>query len=381
LSKLTLVSTNEDNEVAASPPPPAVVETVPPPQPDTTTDDLLDLMGDLTVTAPNSTSLVPTTMQQPQSYTYDGINLLDATATPQPPYTSNIANVQSNYDPFASGQSTNTAPPLSTDIPRVQHDPFAIPNNNNVHISSASSTAHDPFAPQLPLFTQCVPPPVAPSILHYAPTAGATPAQPITTQPPLNAGLYYASSPPSQPQLAAASPFPNAPPPTPLTPNIIQTEQPKQPQVDDALRKLVNFDDISSPANDTTSFSLSMNTNIIQEQEKKKAAIMKSNSAGNNWNNVGPQPSLAQMQSIRSTNTAKKEIMNAAAMVSHATQNGKYSGCNAPQQQSYEQQQQPSLNSNGPLLLNQGFSLGAQQQQPYDQHYASSQYQQQRWGS
>ena len=130
-------------------------------------------------------------------------------------------------------------------------------------------------------------------ILHYAPTSGATPEQPITDQPPLNTGLYYASSPPSQPQPAAVSPFPNAPPPTPLTPNIIQTEQPKQPQVDDALRKLVNFDDTSSPANDTTSFSLSMNTNIIQEQEKEKAAIMKSNSAGNNWNNVGPQTSFA----------------------------------------------------------------------------------------
>ena len=65
LSKSVLVSTSEDKEVAASPPPPAVVETVPPPQPDTTTDDLLDLMGDLAVTAPNSTSLVPTTMQQP----------------------------------------------------------------------------------------------------------------------------------------------------------------------------------------------------------------------------------------------------------------------------------------------------------------------------
>jgi len=322
LSKSILVSASEDKEVAASPPLPAVVETVPPPQPDTTTDDLLDLMGDLAVTAPNSTSLVPTTIQQPESYTYDGINLLDATATPQPPHTSIIANVQSNYDPFASGQSTNAAPPLSTaqnNIPLVQHDPFAIPNNNNVHISSVSSTADDPFAPQQPLFTQSMPPPVAPSILHYATTAGATPAQPITAQPPLNAGPHYASSPPSQPQPGAASPFPNAPPPTPLTPNIIQTEQPKQPQVDDALRKLVNFDDISSPANDTTSFSLSMNTNILQEQEKKKAAIMKSNPAGNNWNNVGPQPSLAQMQSIRSTNTAKKEVMNAAAMVSHAT--------------------------------------------------------------
>ena len=76
-----------------------------------------------------------------------------------------------------------------------------------------------------------------------------------------------------------------------------------------------------------------MSTKIFQEQEKKKADIVKSKSAGNNWTNVGPQPSLAQMKSIRSKNASKKEVMNAAAMVLHAVQNGKCSSHNAPQQQ------------------------------------------------
>ena len=192
MSKSTLLSTSEDDEVAASPPP----------QPDTTTDDSLDLMGDLTVTTPNSTSLVPTIMQQPESFTCDSVNLLDATATPQLHHASNISNVQSNYDLFASGQFTNATLPLSTaqnDVPLAQHDPFATPNDNNFHVHSESSTIQDLFAPQQPLFIHFVPLPVAPSILHCVPTAGATPTQPIADQPTLNSGLCCASSLSSQP--------------------------------------------------------------------------------------------------------------------------------------------------------------------------------------
>ena len=65
------------------------------------------------------------------------------------------------------------------------------------------------------------------------------------------------------------------------------------------------------------------------------------------WNSLGPQPSLTQMQSLRST--PKKEVMN--TMVPHAQQNRNYSGY-APQyyqQQAYYAQQQ-GYNQPQPLL-------------------------------
>ena len=130
--------------------------------------NLLDLMGDL-----NITSIVPTSTQ-PDSYTYDGINLLnaDTTAYSQP---------KQDYDLFDMTPVAPQAP-----------DPFAMPTSQQV----------DPFAPQ-PLQQPQFKPPNP--LDFYTNSPNENNELPV---PPQN--ILYFSSPPAPPQPPTApSPYPS----------------------------------------------------------------------------------------------------------------------------------------------------------------------------
>lgn len=329
-------------------PPVVNAEIAPASAPDT---DLLDLLGDLTVQPSdnynNSASIVPTG-KQPEFYSYDGINVVS---------TDSSAPTQAPYDPFGA-QTGPTPPPPGQTNPYL----FDAPNTQTIPLS-APPPVHDPFAPQpVPSFA----PHAAPTMPHYAPLANQS-APPVPFASPSNTSPYYAHSQPP-------APFPSAPPPTPTVPNV---QERHQPPLDDALKKLVNFDDISSPAD--APFSLSMNNNLLGNKGPSPSSF------------VGPQPSLAQMQSLRPA-PPKKEVLvtnppNNSALVSHTQQNGNYSGYTQPLQQPYNpQQQQQAYNPHQsyaappsgppPLQQQRGFGVGA----TYNQHYASPPPQQQ-WGS
>merc|ERR1712183_907280 len=105
---------------------------------------------------------------------------------------------------------------------------------------------------------------------------------------------------------------------------------------DATLQKLVNIDDITSPTD--ISFQLSMNSNPLEEQIRKKEAISKVSAASaTTIPSASYQPSLAEIRSFRpdAVTAPKDPIMQpppssvpstTAPMVPPATSNGTFGG-------------------------------------------------------
>jgi len=246
-----------------------------------------------------------------------------------------------------------TAP--ATDVfgqPSAQYAQAPVGATTDPFASQLSGLTHDPFAPKPP-----APPTfndISSSIMGayvtsgdagstsgsaatpFPPGVAPPPPQPAQLAPPGDSSAFGGSAPPAAPANGAV----DAPPAQQFAQLSVNTEQHEETGPKDAfgtaMKNLVNIDDIASPV-EMLSLNPFAEDREKEEKEKKKREKARQSRGipppGSKFG--GAQPSLAEMQTIRSSNPGeKKPIMQsntydpnaatAGAMMSHQTQNGNY---------------------------------------------------------
>jgi len=163
--------------------------------------------------------------------------------------------------------------------------------------------------------------------------------------------------------------------------NVAATEKSEMAKV---MEKLVNFDNLNAPA-DVNDVSLSMTNNPFAEEQRRTEVVKgKIKSKGivppaSKWG--GPQPSLAEMKSLKPT-TQKEAVVQPQSLVVSSQQNGNYGGYGQTQNQQapngyggHPQQQQQGQYNQQPGQYNQ--QPGQYNQQPGQYNQQQGQYNQQ----